>query len=203
MDISLIASILAGICFVISSILYVRDTASTKIKPSIATFGILSLVNFSQLISLISKDVWHVVPFTAVGLLQALAVFIIALRGKNFYFKFADKLALLGALAGFILWLVTKDAAYNIYIINAVTAITFVPLIIKAFKEPALETSLPWQTNLLASTFLLLTISSSSPVVWIVPVRQFLCSLLINIGLRNGRLDSTNKQRDQIAVKSN
>lgn len=194
MNISLYASILAGICFVVSSILYVRDTATAKIKPSIATFGILSLVNFSQLISLISKQVWHVIPFTTVGLIQALAVFIIAIQGKNFYFKLADKLALLGALAGFILWLVTKDAAYNIYIINAVTAITFIPLIIKAFKEPALETSLPWQTNLLASTFLLLTINSLSPVVWIVPVRQFICSLLINIGLRNGRLAPTNKR---------
>lgn len=195
MNISLYASILAGICFVISSILYVRDTASTRIKPSIATFGILSLVNFSQLISLISKHVWHVVPFTAVGLLQALAVFIIALRGKNFYFKLADKLALLGALTGFIIWLVTKDAAYNIYIINAVTATTFIPLIIKSFKEPALETSLPWQTNLLASFFLLLTVNSLSPVVWIVPVRQFLCSLLINIGLRNGQPASVPSRR--------
>lgn len=202
MNISLYASVLAGICFVISSILYVRDTATAKIKPSIATFGILSLVNFSQLISLISKHVWHVIPFTTVGLFQALAVFIIALQGKNFYFKLADKLALGGALIGFIFWLVTKDAAYNIYIINAVTAITFVPLIIKAFKEPALETSLPWQTNLLASSFLLLTINSLSPVVWIVPVRQFACSLLINVGLRNGRPAPVTKQRRQAIAKS-
>ncbi len=202
MDIGFYSSVLAGICFIISSILYVRDTATAKIKPSIATFGILSLVNFSQLLSLISKHVWHVIPFTTVGLLQALAVLFIALRGKNFYFKFADKLALLGALVGFIIWLVTKDAAYNIYIINAVTATTFIPLIIKSFKEPALETSLPWQTNLLASFFLLLTINSLSPVVWIVPVRQFICSLLINIGLHNGRPSRRPKQHRTAVVST-
>jgi len=181
-----IASILACTFFIISSILYIRDTARAKIQPSIATFGILSLVNFSQLISLVSKEVWHVVPFTIVGFLQAFIVFAIAVRGKNYYFKLADELALVGALVGFAVWLTTNDAAYNIYIINTVTAITFIPLIIKAFKEPALETRLPWQTNLIASFFLLLTVNSLSPVVWVVPVRQFACSLLINIGLLSG-----------------
>ena len=178
-----ISTVLAFITFAISSILYIRDTAKARIKPSIATFGILSLVNFSQLIALISKEVWHVVPFTVVGFLQAIIVFIIAIKGKRFYFGIFDKIALVGALAGFIFWVISKDAAYNIYIINAVTFITFTPLIIKAFREPALETKLPWQTNLLASFFLLLTITSPAPYVWIVPVRQFICSLLINIGI--------------------
>lgn len=177
------SSALACITFAVSSVLYVRDVASARVKPSIATFGILSLVNFSQLLALISKEVWHVVPFTIVALLSSLAIFIIALRGGYFYFKLLDKVALGGALVGFIVWLITKDAAYNIYIINFVTATTFVPLIVKAFREPALETKIPWQTNLLASFFLLLTITSTSPYVWIVPVRQFICSLLINVGL--------------------
>lgn len=174
---------MAGLTFAFSSILYVRDMARAYITPSIATFGILSLVNFSQLIALISKEVWYVVPFTFVGFLQALAVFVIALRRKKFYFKLADKIALAGALAGLVLWLVGKDPIYNIYILNIVIAITFIPLIIKAFKEPALETKLPWRTNLLASIFLLFTITSPAPYIWIVPLRQFLCSLLVNIGI--------------------
>lgn len=192
-----ICTILAGLTFAVSSVLYIRDTAKARITPSIATFGILSLVNFSQLISLISKEVWHVVPFTIVGLLQALTVFIIAIRGRRFYFQLADKIAVVGALAGFIFWLISKDAAYNIYIINIVTAITFIPLIIKAFREPALETKLPWQTNLLASLFLLFAITSTAPYVWIVPVRQFICSLLINIGIS---LPSLNNKR--VAAKA-
>jgi hypothetical protein len=180
-------SILAGVTFAISNVFYVSDTIKARISPNIATFGILTLVNFSQLLSLIAKHVWHVVPFTSVGLISCLIIFLAALRSGKFYFKLADKIALAGALLGFIIWLLTKNATYNIYIINAVTAITFVPLIIKAFKEPALETKLPWQSNLLASSFLLLTINSASPYVWIVPVRQFTCSLLINIGLGKPR----------------
>jgi hypothetical protein len=183
MTIAEIFTVLAGVTFAVSSFLYVRDTIRAKITPSIATFGILAIVNFSQLIALIAKDVWHVVPFTTVGFLQALIVFVIAVKGGKFYFRTLDFIALLGAVLGFVVWLTQQDAAYNIYILNAVIAITFVPLIVKAFKEPALETKLPWQSNLLASIFLLFTITSTAPYVWIVPVRQFICSLLINIGI--------------------
>ena len=183
MTIAEISTILAGLTFLISSIFYVRDTVQAKITPSIATFGILTVVNFSQLIALISKEVWHVVPFTTVGFLQALAVLIIAVRGGKYYFRLVDLIAIIGATIGFILWLTHQDAAYNIYILNVVIAITFIPLITKAFKEPALETKLPWQSNLIASIFLLFTITSTAPYVWIVPARQFICSLLVNIGI--------------------
>jgi hypothetical protein len=186
-SLSAACSIIAALAFAVSSVYYVKDTAQSRIKPSIATFGILTLVNFSQLIALISKQVWHVVPFTTIGFLQAAAVCVLAIRGGQFYFKLADKIALVGALIGFIVWLLTKNAAYNIYIINVVTAITFVPLIIKAFKDPALETRKPWLINLAASVLLLLAIKSRATVVWIVPVRQFLCSLLINVGLYRGQ----------------
>jgi hypothetical protein len=183
MTIPEIATVLAGLTFAVSSYWYVRDTIKAKITPSIATFGILTIVNFSQLIALISKDVWHVVPFTTIGFLQALIVFAVAIKGGKFYFRTVDLIAVVGALIGFVLWLINQDAAYNIYILNAVIAITFIPLITKAFKEPALETKLPWRSNLLASVFLLFTISSTAPYVWIVPVRQFICTLLVNIGI--------------------
>lgn len=179
-------TIVACTMFAISTVLYVRDTAKARIRPSIATFGVLSLVNFSQLISLIEKEVWHVVPFTVVGLTQALLVFIIAVHSKRFYFGKFDAIALVGALIGYAFWIISQDAAYNIYIINIATFITFLPLIIKAFREPALETKLPWQTNLIASFFLLLAVTDPAPYTWIVPVRQFVCSLLINIGISTG-----------------
>lgn len=183
MPIAEISMILAGVTFALSSILYIRDTVKARITPSVATFGILTLVNVSQLIALAAEGVWYVVPFTAVGLIQSVIVLFVSLRGGRFYFKTADKIALFGALAGFVFWLVSKDAAYNIYILNIVITITFIPLIMKSFREPTLETPLPWRLNLLASIFLLLTITSTAPYVWIVPVRQFVVSLLINMGM--------------------
>lgn len=189
-----ICTVIACAMFAFSTVLYVRDTAKALVRPSIATFGVLALVNFSQLISLIEKEVWHVVPFTVVGLTQALLIFLIAVHSKRFYFGIFDAIALVGALIGYGFWITSQDAAYNIYIINIATFITFIPLIIKSFREPALETKLPWRTNLIASTFLLLAVTNPAPYAWIVPVRQFVCSLLINIGISTGKKQKRKKR---------
>lgn len=196
MTVAEIGSLVAGISFTVSSIIYIRDTYRARITPSIVTFGVLSLVNLSQLIALISKEVWYVVPFTAIGFTQAAAVTLIALRNKQFYFKLLDKIALGGTLIGFAAWMLSGDAAYNIYIVNAVVVLAFIPLVTKAFRSPTLETKKPWLTNLVASSFLLLTITSVSPYVWVVPVRQFICSLLVNVGIALPSVKKTSKLSD-------
>lgn len=183
-----VAGIIAGIIFSISAGWYVLDVAKHKVVPSIATFLMFTIINISQLASLIAEQVWAVLPFTIVGTISSIAICVLALKRKKFYLELPDKIGFAGAFLGFLLWLVTKDPAINLYVISAVNLITFTPLIIKSFKRPDLETLLPWQLNLLASFFLLLTINSAAAVVWIVPVRQFLCSLLLNIGLYRGIL---------------
>jgi|GEM_PF-1243865 len=186
MSLSEFSGVVAGLVFAVSASWYTIDVANKKVKASIATFFIFMLINLSQLASLIAQHVWHVVPFTLVGTVTSLLICLYALRNRRVYFELLDKLALIGALIGFLLWVLTKDAAVNLYIISLVNLVAFTPLIVKSFKYPDLETVLPWQLNLVASTFLILTIDSSMPIVWVVPVRQFICSLLLNIGLYRG-----------------
>ncbi len=188
MSFSAVCGIIAGVIFSISAGWYVLDVAKQKVVPSIATFLMFTLINISQLASLIAENVWSVLPFTLVGLASSVAICGFALKRKKFYLELPDKIGFIGALIGFLLWLTTKNPAINLYVISLVNLITFTPLIIKSFKRPDLETTLPWQLNLLASFFLLLTINSASAVVWVVPVRQFVCSLLLNIGLLRGSL---------------
>lgn len=188
MTFAAICSLLASVVFALSAVLYVIDVTKSKVLPSVATFVIFSFVGISQVISLMIKGVWHVVPFAIVGATTSAIISLLALKTKRFYFKLPDKIALIGASLGLIVWLVTKDAAWNIYILNAVNFITFMPLVIKSFKHPELESAFPWQLNLLASLLLVLGINSSATVVWILPIRQFLCSLLLNLGLLRGAL---------------
>jgi hypothetical protein len=194
MNLSDVSGIVAGIIFAFSAGWYNVDVYKRKVTPSIATFFMFSIINASLLASLISKGVWSVVPFTLVGLVTSVSVCILSLRNKKIYFELPDKVGLVGALFGFIVWQATDDAAINVYVLSIVNIITFTPLIIKSFKKPNLETIKPWQVNLLASFFLLLAVNSLSPVVWIVPVRQFLCSLLLNAGLYKGYLSNRNDQ---------
>lgn len=165
---------------------YVLDVARHKVVPSIATFLIFTIINISQLASLIVEQVWAVLPFTIVGTVASLSVCIFAIKRKKFYLELPDKIGFIGALLGCFLWFSTRDAALNLYVLNAVNMIAFLPLIIKSFKRPDLESLFPWQLNLIASFFLLLTINSAEAVVWIVPVRQFICSILLNLGLYFG-----------------
>ncbi len=188
MDISQVAGYLAGITFAVSAGWYTFDVAKRKVTVSIATFLMFTLINASQLIALISEAVWGVVPFTTVGLITSALICLFSLQNGKVYFELLDKIGLLGALVGFIAWQVADNPALNIYILSITNLIIFAPLIIKTFKHPDYETAKPWGLNLLASFFLLLTVNSPAAVVWAVPARQFLCSVLMNIGILKDRL---------------
>lgn len=194
MSFSEISGIVAGIIFAVSAGWYAIDVARHKVTASIATFFMFMVVDVSQLASLIAKHVWGVVPFTTVGLVTSIIICLLALRNKKIYFELPDKIGLIGAMIGFLLWFITKDATINLYVITIVNVTIFMPLIIKSFRRPDLESILPWQLNLLASFILLLTINSSAAVVWIVPARQFVCSLLLNLGLYRGNLKPKKKK---------
>lgn len=182
------AGIVAGITFAISACWYTFDVAKCKVTVSIATFFMFSLINVSQLIALISEKVWGVVPFTTVGLITSVLICLFSLRNGKVYFELLDKIGLLGALVGFIAWQVADNAALNIYILSITNFVIFIPLLVKTFKHPDYETAKPWGLNLLASFFLLLTINSTAAVVWAVPIRQFVCSISMNIGILRGKL---------------
>ena len=110
------------------------------------------------------------------------------LKNGKFQFKLLDGIVLVGALAGLIMWHLTNDAAYNIYILTAVMLVSVVPMIIKTFKDPHSETKLPWQINLVATLFLVCTITSLQPVDWLVQMRQLVFSGLMNFALVRKKL---------------
>lgn len=185
---STIFSVLAAVVFAAASLLYIIDVAQKKVIPSIATFILFGFINLSQLISLVLEGIWSIIPFTLVGLITSVAITMLALKYKKVYFKLPDKIALVGASIGIVVWLLTNDPAWNIYVLTIVNYIIFAPLIIKSFRNPELETSLPWQLNLIASLFLIFSVNSHAMVELAIPIRQFSCSLLLNIGLIRGKL---------------
>ena len=183
--------LLSGFIFGISAVWYASDVYKNLVTVSIAAFMMSSLVSASQLVSLIIEDVWGVVPFTNMVLLSSITVSFLALRNNKIYFKFSDKVSLLGAAVGFIFWILTKDAAVNIYILAALNLTILTPLVLKCFKNPNLESIRPWQINLLASILMLFTIDSFSSVVWIIPLEQIIFSILLNLGLYRGKKSHT------------
>lgn len=183
MEVSQIFGYLAGLTFAVSAGWYTYDVARKKVNVSLATFAIFSLLNLSQLAALINEKAWTIVPFTVVGLVTSVLICFFSIKNHKLYFETPDKIGLIGALIGFVVWQLTNNAALNIYILSLTNLIAFTPLIAKTFKHPDTETKKPWTLNLLASTFLILAINSTAPSVWVVPLRQFACSILMNIAL--------------------
>ena len=183
MNLQSILGIAASLLFAASISWYVYDVAKGRVRVAIASAIMLALINFSQLGALIAKELWYVVPFTLVAGIMNSCIVMFGIKNGKFQFKLLDAITLVGALIGLIAWHITKDAAYNIYVLTAVMLVSIVPIIIKTFKDPASETKWPWRVNLVATALLVCTVTSLQPVDWLVQVRQVVFSVLINIAI--------------------
>ena len=173
-------SLLSGLAYAGSAAFYVIHVAKAKIKPNIGSFLIWSFMNTSLLVSLLAAHVWNSVPFAAVATIHTITVCFLSLKRRKFYFSKVDLIAAVLGVSGVALWLLTRQAEWNIYIVNLVNAIVFVPLLAKTIKFPHYETPQPWYANLLGATLLLLSTPYLSLVYLVTPLTQFVCSVSIN-----------------------
>jgi hypothetical protein len=187
MNLQFILGIVASLLFIVSISWYVYDVAKGRMRVAITSVIMLALINISQLGALVAKELWYVVPFTLAAGVMNIFIVLFGLKNGKFQFKLLDGVVLIGALLGLLVWHLTKDAAYNIYILTAVMLVSVVPMITKTFKDPASETTMPWRINLGATILLLLTITSLHPVDWLVQVRQLVLSVLMNAALHRKR----------------
>ena len=183
MELAFVASVLSSVLFTIGMGRYVYDVYRGKIRVSIVTIFMLSLINFSQVGSLIAKELWYVVPFSVTAAVMNLVVCILGFRNGTFQFTKLDLAMFIGAASGLLAWYITNDPALNIYILTGVVLLSITPLILKVFKDPRSETKLPWAILLAASVVLQLTITSAQPVGWLVQIRQLLFAALVNAAL--------------------
>jgi hypothetical protein len=188
-----ILTVLSSILFAVASILYIKDILSEKFRPNIASFVVWSFTNTSLLVSLVVRHVWASIPFAFIQAATAVAVVILSMKQSRFYFSFADKACLVSGLLGLLVWGLTKDATYNVYIITTVNFIVFLPITIKSFKHPDLETVFPWRVNLMASVLLLISVPNLALLTLALPVQQVACSLPLNIGLWLGERSEADK----------
>jgi len=178
-----IFGVIASVLFVLSISWYVYDVAKGRVRVAITSILMLALINFSQLGALLAKELWYVVPFTLAAAIMNIFIVIFGIKNGKFQFKLLDAIVLIGALAGLVVWYLTEDAAYNIYILTAVMLVSVIPMISKTFKDPTSETKWPWMVNLAATAFLALTITSFQPIDWLVQMRQVVFSALMNIAI--------------------
>lgn len=183
MDLALIASITSSLLFLVSVTWYVVDVSRGNVRVAVVSVFMLTLINLSQLGALIAKELWYIIPFAVVAPIMNLLIIYFGIRNAKYQFKKLDAVILSGALVGLLVWYITGEAAYNIYILTAVMLVSIIPMVSKTFSDPSSETVLPWRINLASTVIFLFTITSLAPEAWLVQVRALVFSILMNLAL--------------------
>ncbi len=183
MNIAEIAGLISQLLFIAAFIWYVIRIAKGGVRVSVSTFTVLAITSLSQAIALYIEQEWYPAVFMSLTTLVNVAAVSFAFRTKNYQFKLFDKIVLGAALLGIVAWYVTNSAAWNVYILSAAVFVSFFPLIIKTFKDPASEARGPWVLTFFASSIFLLTITSTDPINWIVQARQMFLATSMTIAV--------------------
>lgn len=155
-------AIVGAVIFALGSIPYLIDTIKGKIKPNKVTWFLWSIVPFIAFAAQIKQGVelQSLLTFT-VGFVAAV-IFIASFVNKKAYWQITHFDLICGgfAIAGLILWQVTK--VDNIAIAFSIMADGFaaLPTIIKSYKKPETENYSIYLINDISAVITLLTINA-------------------------------------------
>ena len=123
----------------VGQVLYIKDLYKGTIKPhpfSWLGWGILDVVVFSaQIVKGGGAGAWVI---GVAGLVNT-GIAIVSLRSGEKHITWSDWVCFSGALAGIVLWLVTKEPFFAVLIASAVNFLAFVPTFRKAYLRPMEE----------------------------------------------------------------
>lgn len=131
---------LSGILIILSCIPYIRDILLLKTKPQRATWFIwmvlLTIAFFAQL----SKGgTWSLIA-TGVDWLGVFIIFILSIKYGIGGTSKLDKMALVGAGIGLIIWYFTKEPLFALIITIFIDFIAAMLTVIKTYRQPETET---------------------------------------------------------------
>jgi len=131
---------ISGGLIAISVIPYVRDILLGKTKPERATWFIwavlLTIAFFAQLSE---GGTWSLIT-TLIDWLGVVVIFILSIKYGMGGSTKLDKMALVGALIGLILWYITDEALVALFITVFIDALACMLTVVKTYKEPKTET---------------------------------------------------------------
>ena len=169
--IEIIAAVIAGILMFTAQFVYMIQIWRRTIQPNhLAWFG-FALMLGSALVSQIIQEGWN---WSHLGLvvstIDCFLIFAIAQIKKQYNYKHFDWIYFgLGMLCAAV-YILSKDAWITTIFSVAADLVLAIPMLIKAFRDPASERSPAW---LLASFSWIITLGigyNESLVNWVVPI---------------------------------
>src|SRR5260221_1657260 len=187
-----IIGIISGLVALIGEFPYINDIVRNKTKPERATWLIYITLSgiafFSQLAKGASNSLW----LTGLESIGVLIIFLLSLKKGVGGVNKRDKIILLTALAGLLLWYFTKEAAVALYIIIAVDLVGTIPTVIKSFEEPESETLITWLLSSIAGILSMIAVGKFSVVLLSYPFYIFLANGGVVMAILSGKNKSKN-----------
>jgi hypothetical protein len=170
---------ISGLLTIASFIPYLRDIFRLKTKPERASWLIWSITSGIAFTSQLAKGATYSLWLPGVDIVGLILVFFLSIRYGVGGFTKRDVIALIFVIAGLIIWSVTKEAAYALYIIICIDAIGSLLTAYKGFEDPQSETMLTWILASAAGLFALFAVGSMNMVLLSYPLYIFIANLLI------------------------
>ncbi len=185
--------LIAGAIGFLAFVPYILEAIQRKTRPNRATWIIWAILGIiiaaSYWASGARETVWAPAAY-AVGIT---AVALISVKYGEGGWTALDIACLLGAGAGLIVWWLTSEPEFSLYLTIAIDAIGAIPTIRKSYERPESESRSSWLMFLAANTLNLFAIREWSAAIASYPVYVFLLDIVIlallfrpsNAGSRN------------------
>ncbi len=178
--------LLAGLLGIVMIIPYVRDILKGTTHPHRASWLIWTslglIATFSQLAKGATNSLWMTVAQT----LATAVVFLLSIKfGTGGYSK-QDRISLLLAFSGLVVWFFTKNAAYALFITIGVDAIGAGLTTIKAYKDPGSETLVTWILSAISGILGAIAVGKVDFILIAYPLYVFLANSCVIAGIALG-----------------
>ena len=178
---------ISAILSIVMIVPYVRDIFRLETKPERGswfiwtTLGVIAF--FSQLSKGATDSLWlTVAQTTSVGI-----IFLLSIKYGYGGLGRRDLYALIGATVGLILWYLTSEAAYALFLVIFVDSLGTLLTLTKAYKDPASETLSTWIISGTSGIFGMLAVGSMDMILLAYPLYLVLANYFIVAAILLGR----------------
>jgi hypothetical protein len=169
----------SGVLAAVAYVPYVRDIFKGDAKPERVSWFIwvvlACIAFFSQLAEGAHSSLW----FTGLDSVGAVVIFLLALRYGAGGFTRRDKIGLLTAGIGLLLWYVTRHAAIALLLTIIVDASGAWLTVAKTYKNPRTETYAMWAMVALAGVLAMISVGGMNPALLVYPFYIFLANIAV------------------------
>ncbi len=144
-----ILAIVAALLAVAGNIPYIWDILKGHVKPHPYTWMVWTIVSGIVFFGQMAKGAGIGALPTAASEIFTLIIFLFSLKYGFKGINKTDTIFFVFALAGVLLWILTKDPTLSIIIAVTIDVIAFVPTLRKTWEYPSSETPILYSTNIL------------------------------------------------------